>query len=101
MITKPTKISKKQYKKAFFADNPETYDSFLVMEDGTSLWVGRDKDSTENSNPASNPDCYEKEVCVTDENGMDQWINAWCCPTSEAWNDLDLDALAEGRVEWM
>jgi len=97
-FTRPTTISQEQYAEAYFAIDAETADHYLVYndEDGEqALWVGRDEDSLSNS-----LECELKEVQVSGESGDWTGIEAYCFPTSESWNDLDLEALEEGRLRW-
>lgn len=94
-LTIPTSITQEQYDSAFFATNAKTGDQFLVWGE-KALWVAKD-----HSNPSANPNCYEKEVLLPDEVGRKEWVAAWCCSTKDALNDLDLEELAQGRIEWM
>jgi len=104
--TKPTTISTEQYAKAYIAHNPETFDMFLVWQDETGtdccLWVGQDKRSTENSDPAVNDDCYTQGLWLTNEAGYEYWCNdAFCCKTKDCLADINLSALADGRIKWI
>lgn len=104
MITSPKTVTAKQYEKGFFAIDKDTADHWLILSDGRRIFLGRDFDSLKNTEKAarSGSETWEVNgVDVDDENGNEVEIEAWIVPTSEAWNDLDLDALAEGRVEWM
>lgn len=93
--TVPTKVSKKQYKSGKFAINCENGDHWLLIADKDPIWVGRDEGSRDEST-----EFPVEEICVTDEHGQDEWVNAYVFPTSESCNDLDLEELEEGKIEW-
>lgn len=101
ILTQPTKLTQQEYENCFIAINPANGEHWLMLPDGDHIFVAKDMRSTEASNPAINPDCYEEEVQVTDEVGCKEWINAWCCKTTKCLNQIDLELLAEGKVEWV
>jgi hypothetical protein len=104
-MTIPLTITPEQYAAGFIAHDKVTNDMFLVYEskgETCSLWVGCDKGSTQNSNPKTNPLCFKRGVWITDPAGVEVWYeNMWCCNTTDCPASLNLDALAEGRVEWI
>jgi hypothetical protein len=101
VLTQPTRLTKEEYKKCWFAINPVNGDHWLFLPDGKYLFVAQDMGSAKNSNPAENPEFWKQEVEVTDEVGRREWIDAWCCKTENCLNEIDLDELAEGKVEWI
>lgn len=94
--TIPTKVTESEYKAAKIAINKKNADHWLILADGRHIWVGRDESSMKESTQFP-----VEKVWVTDEHGQDEQIKAYVFPTSECFNDLDLDALAEGEISWM
>jgi len=106
MITVPTKITEKQYEDAFFFINKDTADHYLLYQDAygvdRDLWVCRDENSLKNTNSENIQNLQKvKGQYFTDENGELAAADGYIFPTSESLNDLDINALAEGRIEWI
>lgn len=104
MFTSATKITEAQYEAAFIFINEETGDHYLIYQDENGidhdLWIGRDNDSLKTT-IQENVGQKIKGQFYTDETGSISAADGYIFSTSESYNDLDLDALAEGRIEWM
>lgn len=106
MNTKPTKITRKQYQDAFFFINGSNADHYIIWIDEygieKDLWVGRDESSLKNTASSVGRDGIQKikGQYYTDENGYTATADGYVFSTSSAWNNLDIEALAEGRIEW-
>jgi len=103
MITVKTTITEEQYEKAHFAIDKKNANHWLILADGTCFFLGRDYDSLKNTERAvgfGDETWDVQAVIVSDENGNEEEVEAWIVPTDEAWNDLDLEAFADGRIEW-
>ena len=107
-LTKPTTITQEQYDNATFAINRETAEHWLIYNDCNGnqqcLFVGAD----ESSLSVSEREIYTGElnaqveaVDVIGTSGEDVEIEAIVFDVSESGAALDLDALAEGTIEWM
>lgn len=96
--TIPTKITRNQYEAGFFAIDTETSDNYLFWENAAGetkhLWV--DDDSPENYT-----DCEKQFINAIQENGSPEEIEAYILPTSQAFNEIDLEALENGKIEWV
>lgn len=106
--TTPTIVTKSEYKNAMFAinsgnENGQAGDHWLILADGRHVYCGNDMKSLQNTISAAYSGELDAEVVavdVTGESGEPQEIEAYVFSTSDAWNDLDLEELAEGRIEW-
>jgi hypothetical protein len=107
-ITKPTTLTELQYEKAVFAIDRENADHYLmygnigkehVLEN--SLWVCRDEESMNNTNPQDMPSFEINGVDVIGEDGVQKEIEAITFSTKESLNKLDLHSLSEGRIDWI
>ncbi len=105
IATVPTKITKEQYEAAIFAKDVETGDEYIIWNGGkNSLWVGRYNTPSDWAcwiPGPNNEDVTREEVTITDDTGSLSDIDAYVCPAKGIGNDLDLDALENGRIEWI
>ena len=104
MITKPRSITKEQYDRAFIFIDEKTANHYLLYHDGdgieNALWIGSDKDSLKTT-VEDGVGQKVKGQFYTDETGSTSFADGYLFSTSKSYNDLDLDALTEGRIEWM
>ena len=104
-ITKPTKITKEQYKKGFFAIDRQNADHWFVNHhDDIRLWVGQYHESLINTNhdmlSGEMQSAEINGIIVIDENGQEKEIEAITFDTKDSYNDLDLELLEEGKISW-
>ena len=105
--TIPTRISQKQYKHAMLAVNRENGDHWLFWGEENAptifthkLWVGR-YESALNDNYEDLDGAEVQSVDVVDGHGNEEEIEAWTYKAKQTHvNELDLGALAEGKIRW-
>jgi len=108
-ITKPTMITEAQYTNAFFLIDENSADHYLLWTDDTgvdhSLYLIDDNDSLKNTIQE-----YKEKTTgfqkveghlVGDETGILNAVDGYIFATEFSYNDLDLEALAEGKIEWI
>lgn len=97
MITTATKITKSEYRACEIAID-ESNNLWLLRPNGEFLWVGQERGQYAT---AVTDGVEEREITVTDENGYREDVIARVYKTTDKrMNDLDLDALANGEIEW-
>jgi len=97
MITTATKITKSEYRACEIAID-ENNNIWLLFQNGKHLWVGQEHGQYAQ---AQNDKVEEREIAVTDENGCRKYVTARVYKTTDKrMNDLDLEALANGKIEW-
>jgi len=112
ITTKPIKISESEYRSCKIAVD-ENGDHWILKPNGEHIWVGKDESGVyehgrykcsayeQGKEDAEKHGIEHREICVTDEVGCPAWVMAYIYKTGSIHcNDLDLDALAEGRIEW-
>lgn len=100
MLTTPTKITKKQYAAGYIAINIETAEHFFLNpSENIAVYCGTDFGSLENS--LEDEELERREEFLPDGVGSEDLKQCVIIPTNKGWNDLDLEALANGRIEWM
>jgi hypothetical protein len=106
-ITTPTQLTELQYDNAVFAIDRENADHYLMYGNvgsennlENSLWVCRDVDSLNNTNPNDQPSYEVVGVDVIGEDGIEKEIEAVTFSTKESNSGLDLESLSQGKIEW-
>lgn len=100
-ITAPTVITPAEYANATYAIDREN-NIWILWGEWKHLWLGQDQNEWKNTFQSVGPDnCEVVEITVTDDAGSSIDVEALTCPISMCASKLDLDALAEGNIEWI
>ena len=100
-ITAPTVITPAEYANATYAIDREN-NIWILWGEGKHLWLGYDKNEWKNTQEVAGHDnCEVVEITVTNDSGWPIDVEALTCPISMCASRLDLDALAQGNIEWI